>query len=269
MIIRQEIQSFMEDPAYRPMTKEDLALHFNLPISEFRDFFELLKQMEKESILIRTKKDKYMLLKDNENYVKGEIQRHEKGFGFVIPEDKNEEDVYLSPENLKNLMHKDKVLVRKLPGGKGNRVEGEIVRVLERSKETIVGTFHKEKNFGMVVADDKRAYFDIFIPKGKTNGAKEDDKVVVELEAYPTRKKNPQGRVIQVLGNKNAIGTDVLSIIYQHELPVEFPEDVLQQAEYISFDLPKDELNHRENFADLLTVTIDGATAKILMMPSV
>ena len=123
--------------------------------------------------------------------------------------------------------------------------------MLERFKEIIVGTFHKEKNYGIVIADDARAYFNIMIPKGKINGAKEEDKVVVEIERFSEGQKKPQGRIIQVIGNKNEMGTDILSIIYQHELPIEFPGAVLKEVQNIDQKVHPGSLKKRTDFSEL------------------
>lgn len=262
MFIREEIQKFMDDEGYEPMTKEELVLHYDLPISEYRMFFDLLKSMERESIIIQTQKGKYLLTKNSSEYFTGIAQRNSGGFGFVSTENENGEDIYISKQNMKNVMHKDKVFGKHINNKSGNKPEGKILRVLERSKETIVGTFHKEKNYGIVIADDARAYFNIMIPKGKINGAKEEDKVVVEIERFSEGQKKPQGRIIQVIGNKNEMGTDILSIIYQHELPIEFPGAVLKEVQNIDQKVHPGSLKKRTDFSELFTVTMDGAEAK-------
>ncbi|MEK1829717.1 hypothetical protein AAAC51_13265 [Priestia megaterium] len=112
----------------------------------------------------------------------------------------------------------------------GARREGTIVKILERGTQQIVGTYTQSKNFGFVIADDKKIAGDIFIPKAARNGAVEGHKVVVELTTYPEGRMNAEGKVIQILGHKNDPGIDIISVIHKHGLPQEFPADALTQA---------------------------------------
>ena len=128
----------------------------------------------------------------------------------------------------------------------------------------MVGTFEKDKNFGFVVPDDKRIYQDIFIPKEEIKDAKNGYKVVVEMVRWPQKRRNPEGRIIEVLGHKDDVGTDILSIIRQFQLPEEFPEEVQEAAKKIPQTISEDEIKKRKDYRQLKVITIDGADAKDL-----
>lgn len=146
----------------------------------------------------------------------------------------------------------------------GKKCEGEIIRILERANKTIIGTYEDSKNFGFVVADDRRIYQDVFIPKEEKSDAKNGQVVVAEITVWPEKRRNPEGRIIEVLGNKGDKGIDILSIIRSNKLPEEFPLKVENYAENIPEEIPAEEYERREDLRDLKIVTIDGEDAKDL-----
>ncbi len=262
MSIRENILEFMENKEYKPMLKEELAIEFGIEKGDTKPFYKILDSMEKEGVLIRNNKDKYGLI--NSDYlVVGKLQGHEKGFGFVIPNDKTKNDVFIPAENMNSAMNGDIVvanLTRRQEGGR--RQEGEIVRILERANETIIGTFEDNGNFGFLIPDEHRIVYDIFIPKAQTAGAKNKQKVVVEITRWPELRRNPEGKVIEILGFLSEKGTDILSVIRQFKLPEDFPPKVQQQAEIVEEALTERDLEGREDLRGLTTFTIDGADAK-------
>jgi ribonuclease R len=186
-----------------------------------------------------------------------------KGFGFVRCEDLDE-DIFIPEENVKDAMHGDTVLVRTSPFAGGRRVEGEIRKILQRGTEEAVGTFRKSKNFGFVVPDNRKFTKDLFIEKGNDGGASDGDKVVVKILDYGSKKSKPSGRITEILGNENDPGTDILSIARGADIPMEFPEKVLKQADRISDQLLPGDFAGREDLRKWKTVTIDGPDAKDL-----
>ncbi len=142
--------------------------------------------------------------------------------------------------------------------------KGEIIRILERGNKTVIGIYEDSKNFGFVVSDDKKIYQDIFIPKGDKNGAKTGQVVIAEIVTYPEKRRNPEGRVIEILGNKEDKGIDILTIIKKNKLPEEFPPKVQSYADNISEAIPEEEYKRRKDLRDLTIVTIDGEDAKDL-----
>lgn len=262
MTVKEKIMKFMDDDNYAPMSKEDLAAEFDIGKPDLKKFYEVIYQMEKEGLVVKTKSEKYGLI-DNEYLITGKLQGHEKGFGFLIPVDKTREDVFIPAENMNGAMHGDKVIVNiTRRGDEDKREEGEIINILERKNTTIVGTFEDNKNFGFVVPDERKIGYDIFIPKARSKGAKTNQKVVVEITTWPMARRNPEGKVIEVLGYLSEQGTDILSIIRQFELPEGFPKQVKQIAQSIPQEVEREEAEKREDLRALNTFTIDGADAK-------
>ncbi len=252
----------MEEKQYKPMLKEELAVAFNMGMEDLKKFYDVLKGLEKEGVIIRAKNDRYGLI-DNDYLVTGKLDGHEKGFGFLISEDKDREDIFIPAENMNGAMNGDKVIVnitRRKEGDK--REEGEVIRILERKNTTIVGTFEDNKSFGFVVPDDHKIGYDIFIPKARTQGAKTNQKVVVEITTWPEARRNPEGKVVEVLGYLSEKGTDILSIIRQFDLPEEFPTQVKRIAQEIDQEVNMEEAKRRVDLRDLNTFTIDGFDAK-------
>lgn len=264
MTIRLKITELMEEKNYKPMLKEELSIHFDIEKKDRQDFYKILEGLEKEGIIIKAKNERYGLL-SSEYLITGVLEGHERGFGFVVPKEKTRGDVFIPAENMNGAMHGDKVvatITKRQEAGK--REEGEIIRILERSTKTIVGTFEDNKNFGFVIPDEHKISYDIFIPKSQTKNAKTNQKVVIEILTWPEARRNPEGRVVEVLGFLEDKGTDILSIIRQFDLPEKFPSKVEEIAASIPLEVQLDELEGRVDLRDLNTFTIDGFDAKDL-----
>lgn len=260
-IIEQKVLNLLSSDGVIPLYEEQLLDQLDLTMEEEDRLHEVLDLMVRQGKLVLTKKKKYAIPEDL-GFLSGRLQGNAKGFGFFIP-DNGDEDVYISAENLNGAMHNDRVLIRLLKRN-GRSKEGEVVKILERANKTVVGTFERDKNFGFVVPDDKRIYQDIFIPKDEIKDVKNGYKVVVELVRWPHKRRNPEGRIIEVLGHKDDVGTDIVSIIRQYNLPEEFPEEVQKAARKIPQTIPEEEIRRRKDLRHLRIVTIDGADAKDL-----
>lgn len=264
MNTKEKLVEFMKEKAYKPMSKEELTRIFSINKEEERDFHGILEVMEKEGLVIKTKQNRYGI-PEKMNLVVGKLQGNARGFGFVIPVNEGTADIFVPAAELNGALHGDKVVARITHKGKSSKShEGEIIRILERVNQTIVGTFENSKSFGFVVADDTRISMDIFVPKSEKNGARTDQKVVVEITKWPEKRRNPEGRVIEILGYKDDVGTDIRAIIKQFKLPEEFPQNVLNQAENIPEEIPKSEIINRVDLRGEKIFTIDGADAKDL-----
>lgn len=263
MNIREAVIEFMREKAYKPMSIYELANAFNISKNEFMIFEDSIKEMERDGEIIRTRTD-HLGLPEKMGLVAGKLQGHQKGYGFVIPET-NESDVFIAIANMNGAMHGDKVIAKVTKEEmEGKRREGEIIRILQRGNKTIIGTYEDSENFGFVVADDKRIYQDIFIPKNERNGAKTGQIVIVEITSWPDKRRNPEGKIVQILGNKGDRGIDILTIIKKYGLPEEFPAKVERYAENIPNEIPEEEYKRREDLRELRMVTIDGEDAKDL-----
>ncbi len=264
MNIRDVIVDYMETKEYRPMLREELSIHFGIDKNESKEFYKVLEGLEKDGILVRNQNNRYGLL--NTDYlVVGKLEGHEKGFGFVLSKDKEREDVFITAENMNGAMNGDTVIANILKKSEaGKREEGEIIRILERANKVLVGTFEDNNNFGFLIPDDQKISYDVFIPKAHTKGALDNQKVVVEITKWPEARRNPEGKVIEVLGFLSDPGTDILSIIRQFDLPETFPENVQAAAESVADSISEKDIEGRTDLRHLKTFTIDGADAKDL-----
>ncbi|NLK01026.1 MAG: VacB/RNase II family 3'-5' exoribonuclease, partial [Clostridia bacterium] len=260
MIKKEELIAYMEKGSYKPMAAQELIN--SLGIDDIQGFLRLLNTLEKDGRIVFTRKHRYGL-PERMGLVIGRLHGNRKGFGFVIPNDPVCRDIHISLDNMNGAMHNDRVMVR-LNHSRKAHPEGEVIRVLERANNQVVGTFEKSKNFGFVVPDDTRIYHDVFIPLGEEEEAGNFDKVVVEITRWPQKHRSPEGRVVEVLGRSGMPGVDILSIIRKFNLPLEFPKKVLKVVDVIPQEVTEGDLEGRRDLRSLKTVTIDGADAKDL-----
>jgi len=261
---KERILAYIRSEAYIPMKRRDLRVMMDVPQEDRPAFEELLQQLIDEGHLFETRKGKLASPKDLQ-MATGSFIGHARGFGFVTP-DEGGEDVFIPASETMGAMQKDKVLYKVLhKAEKGKKADGVIVKILERGQQRIVGTFEaSNKGFGFVVADDKKIPKDIFISKSYTKGAVSGHKVVVEIIDYGEDRRNPEGKVIEILGHVNDPGVDILSVIRRYELAVEFPEEVYAEIEGLETEVKEEDKIGREDIRDWLTITIDGEDAKDL-----
>ncbi len=263
MEIKEILISFMTEQAYKPMNLKELSRVFDIRKGDMKEFTNLLAEMEQDGDIVKTRTE-YYGIPEKMGLVIGKFQGHQRGFGFVIA-DEDRPDIFIPADNVNGAMNGDRVLAKVLKEeNKGKKCEGEIARIVERSNKTIIGTYEDSKNFGFVVADDKRIAQDIFIPKAERNGAKTGQIVIAEITEWPEQRRNPEGRIIEILGNKGDKGIDILTIIKKHKLPEEFPPKVEAYADNIAEEIPEEEYKRRTDLRDLRMVTIDGEDAKDL-----
>ncbi|WP_168118881.1 ribonuclease R [Paenibacillus sp. HB172176] len=263
----QELLDFMRETAYRPMTYQELEQHFGIEgAAEFKAFLQLLNKLEDEGKVLRTRTERYGV-PERMNLLRGKVQAHAKGFAFLLPDEKDHGDVYLHANDLKSAMNGDTVLVRITSKSEsGGRIEGEVVRVVQRAITQIVGVFEDHEAYGFVIPDDKRINRDIFIPRDGFQGAVTGQKVVVRIVSYPEGRSAAEGEILEILGHKNDPGVDILSIIRKHQLPEGFPEDVMAEAEAAPNVITEAEIREqgRRDLREEVIVTIDGEDAKDL-----
>ena len=199
-----------------------------------------------------------------ENCIKGVFRGNEKGFGFVKI-DGQDEEIYISRGNTKDAVNGDEVLIKIINDTvEGNRKEGKIVKTINHKRNEIVGTFTKRKNFGFVVPDDREFNTDIFISKKSFNKAKNNQKVVVKITKFPQGNKSAEGEITEIIGGINEAGVDMLSLIKEYNLPYEFPDDVILEAQKVENKITKKDLQNRLDLRSKNMFTIDGEDAKDL-----
>lgn len=264
MSIKEKIVEFMRESAYSPMLEEELINALEIEGKEKKVFGKLLSEMEQEGLIIKTRKKRYGV-PERMGLIVGRLESHSRGYGFVVSELEEVRDVFIPSNFMNGGMHRDKVIARiNNMGSDSKKCEGEIIRILERANSEIVGTYEDSRNFGFVVPDDNKLSMDVFIPKGERNGAKTGSKVVCEITKWPEARRNPEGRIIEVLGDKDDVGTDILAIMRQYKLDPDFPEEVMDEVNAIPEEIPEDEIKRRVDLRHIKMVTIDGADAKDL-----
>ena len=215
-----------------------------------------------DSRIKETEKGKYIISLNIEGTLTGTIDFNQAGNAYVRVDGVND-DVFIHSKNVKDAIQGDKVLIVTY-NFKGKKMEGSVLEVLERKRDTFVGTFQliKHKEFGFVVCDKKHINTDIFIPLGKNGGANEGDKVVVKMTEWRSGEKNPTGEIISVLGVPGDHETEIHSILAEYGLPYSFPEEVEREAQEIDQRILESEVEKRRDMRNICTFTIDPKDAK-------
>ena len=264
---KKVICDLMEDSFYVPMKEKELAMFLQVNPKEREEFKRILNELLEENKIQISKRGKYT--KSTKKRITGIYIANSRGFGFVEPDGKETdpsiEDIFIPEGCNATAMHQDKVEVEIVSKAKGKqRQEGVVVRILERGMKQIVGFYQDSKNYGFVVPDSTKILEDVFIPKERSMGAMNGHKVVVEITDYGKSGKNPEGKVIEILGHINDPGVDILSIVKGYDIPTEFPEKVMRQAERIPLTVSDADREGRRDLRDVQMVTIDGEDAKDL-----
>lgn len=249
---------------YVPMKEKELAIMLQVSKEDRGELNRILNELLAEGKLSLTKKGKFVKAKHTDKELIGTFISHPKGFGFVEV-DGREEDLYV-PENYVNgAFHKDTVKVSLLSGKSGRRQEAQVIEILARGMKQIVGVFDKSnKNYGFVIPDNTKISEDVFVPSERSKGAVSGHKVVCEITDYGKNNRKPEGKITEILGHVNDPGVDIMSIVKGYELPVEFSEKIMRQAENVSNEVSEADMAGRRDLRDVQMVTIDGEDAKDL-----
>lgn len=196
------------------------------------------------------------------NYVIGKIQINRSGTAFVVTENKEDDDVFISEANLSNALHSDIVKVVLFPARSNRKPEGQVVEIVERSKKQLVGTIQINRGLAIFTPDTLAFRRDILIPGRLLNGAKSGEKVVVSIVDWEAGTRNPIGKVIHVLGKPGENEVEMNSILAEFDFPLSFPEEVVRASELISPVIAESEIQKRRDFRNVITFTIDPEDAK-------
>ncbi len=275
--IREKVLALLRAPDYRPRDRNEIARELGLKGRESVSVRKTLRELENGGEIVRIRKNRYVLPSEAD-LVTGKLSIHQAGYGFLVPEKAGEPDVFIATENTGTAMTGDRVVARisrdvpprraKVRAGQAfkSRSEGRVIRILERARDTIVGTLQHSRNFYYVVPDDPRLVHDVYVqvppreklPKAPTRG----DKVVVRLEAWESRHVNPEGEIIEVLGAATAPGIDMLSIVRKYDLPTAFPKSVIDEANRIPQSVEQRMVDGRDDLRDKFIVTVDPDDAR-------
>ncbi|MEK6729378.1 MAG: RNB domain-containing ribonuclease, partial [Planctomycetota bacterium] len=272
MINTSAIIQFIRSKKYSPMSAAELAEHFEISDAEYKPFCDILHSMEFSGDMVMVKQKQYADPKKVHLRV-GTLDCNPRGFGFVVPvkrENEDEEDVYVPGEDLGSAMHGDLVVVR-LPTTalvprkrreKQRRTVGQIVNVLRRENECVVGTFKKSKRLLYVVPDNPRLFRDVYIAEDVSKDAKPGEKVLARITEWPTRHLSPEGEVTEILGEEGDPKVDLHSIIHQFKLPNSFTKKTLDEAKSLAKNVSRNEIQDRLDLRQKLIITIDPEDAK-------
>src|SRR5574344_1134450 len=193
----------------------------------------------------------------NKKSVIGTVDMKPTGKAYIIPEDKNMEDIFIQASNVHRALHGDIVKVLLFPNRKNRKPEGEIVEIIERSQKQIVGTIRKERAFSYFIPDSANMPVNIIIPNADLKNAQNNDKVVAKITDWSKLSKNPFGSVTQVLGKQGDNNVEMNAILAEFEIPLAFPEAIEQEAAKIDTRILDSEINRRRDFRNTFTITID------------
>ena len=263
MLSREQIVKLLREKVTHPATSRELIRILKVPREEHATFRRLLKALVSTGELIETKGGR-VGLPDKMDLVVGRLTLHSAGYGFVVPDKAGGDapDVYVSAANIKEAMHGDRVLARIERRTSEDRVEGRIIRVLERGNSTIVGRFDRdESGLGFVKPFDRRVVTDVHVPSGQSAEAEPGEMVVVQITTWPTPSRGPVGKVIEVLGDIDEQGVDTEIIIRKYGIPDAHGEAAIDEARKFGAVTARD-LAGRTDFRHTVTVTIDGEHAR-------
>ncbi len=249
---------------YVPMKEKELAIMLQVSKEDRGELNRILNELLAEGKLSLTKKGKFVKAKHTDKDLIGTFISHQKGFGFVEV-DGRDEDLYIPEDYVNGAFHKDTVKVSLLSGKSGKRQEAQVVEILARGMKQIVGIYDKSnKNYGFVISDNTKISVDVFVPTERSKGAVSGHKVVCEITDYGKNNRKPEGKITEILGHVNDPGVDIMSIVKGYELPVEFSEKIMRQAENVSNEVSETDMAGRRDLRDVKMVTIDGEDAKDL-----
>ncbi|MDP2806443.1 MAG: ribonuclease R [Gallionellaceae bacterium] len=243
-----------------PVEQEELCGIFHIQLDEEDLFNRRLRAMERDGQIMRNRK-RAICVMDKLDLVKGKVQGHPDGFGFLIPED-GSDDLVLSAKEMHKVLHGDTVMARVGGTDRRGRREASIVEVLEHGTNRLVGRVYEEHGIRFVVAENRRISQDILVAPGEHINAQVGQVVVLEILSQPSKHSQPVGKIIEVLGNYADPGMEIEIALRKHDLPNEFPPEAKHQAEQFSSTVPDADYAGREDVRQLPLVTIDGETAR-------
>ena len=221
---------------------------------------DILDEMVEEDFLLLDEKGHYKL--NNHGIIlTGTFQRKSNGKNTFVP-DEGGEPIFIAERRSAHAMHGDKVKISLTAKRKGRKVEGEVIEIIQRAKETFVGTLRVEKNYAFLLTEDRTLANDIFVPRDMLKGGKDGDKAVVKVTKWPEDAKNPIGKVVDILGQAGDNTTEMHAILAEFGLPYVYPKNVEAAADQISDVITPEDYAEREDFRDITTFTIDPKDAK-------
>jgi len=264
MIKSENVLDYMRQESYRPLGYSELMTVLDLDAHDEAQFAKVMGQLEKEGEILRTRKDKYGLPEKMNTY-RGIIKLSQRGYGILVTDQSDTEDIFVYGRNLNGAMHEDQVLVRiHQRSGPNQRPEGEVIRAITRANTELVGTYEKRRNLAQVIPDDSRQIYPVYVKADSKLKVRNGDKVLVRITSFPDKDRYPEGKIVEVFGRKGLPGVDLRIVIKKHGLREVFPPGVIEEAERAAQPVPEEVIIQRRDLRDLRMVTIDGEDAKDL-----
>lgn len=253
------IVKLFEKNADSQLTHKQVCTLLDLRENELRKLtYTLLQELAESRVLTMVSHNTFIYNSNAEIY-EGIIDMTARGAGYVIV-DELEKDIFVPEQYTGQAMDGDRVKVKLTPSKK--RLEGKVMEVINRERSIFVGTLQLHEKFAFLVPDNARIGTDIFIPKEKLNGALNGERVMVKITVWPKTASNPYGEVIECLGQKTANDAEMISILCNHSIPIQFPNPVIAEAEQVTMDLDEEEIKRRLDIRHINTFTIDPVDAK-------
>lgn len=263
-ITSEYILTYMRQASYRPLSYRDLREALELTDEDESKFSAIIGKLEKEGEIVRTRRDKYGL-PGMMNIYRGIIKLSQRGYGILVPDQPDAQEIFVYGRNLNGAMHGDRVMVRIQERATADqRPEGEVIRAIERANQELVGTIQKGHHTLHVIPDDPRQIYPINVKPRKNLSVKKGDKVLVKITSWPDKNKYPEGTIVEVFGRQGQPGVDLQIVIKKHALREKFPPTVIDEAQKVTVPVSSEEIARRRDLRDLRTITIDGEDAKDL-----
>jgi ribonuclease R len=247
--------------ATHPLSYGEIIESLDVAGTDTVKFNSILKKLLDSGTIVKIKGNRYGT-PSKMNLVLGRVQVHPDGYGFIIPDDKAEEDLYVKPRQLKEVMHGDIVIARKQISRRTKKTEGKIIRVVKRGNTHVIGRFERKKKFGYLVPLNRSIIHDVYIPIEDSMDTPNGAVASAKITKYPTSHLNPEGKIVKVFGDINDPAVEIEAVLYKHQIKSEFPQDVLKQSDKITLDISKKETAKRVDLRKIPTFTIDGEKAK-------
>ncbi len=272
MVSRDQVLAMMRERVHHPAAMRELLQTLKIPRDERTSFKRHIKSLVASGDLIQIRGHRFGLPEKMDLHV-GRLQTHHAGYGFVLPERPLDSggDIYVAGQHLNDAMHGDRVVVRIERIKDGGRVEGRVIRILDRASAWLVGRYERDDaarsdsrptGMGYVVPFDRRVLMDIFVPPGHEGGASPGDMVSVEITRWPTSTRGAIGRVAEVLGNIDAPGVDTEIIIRKYGIADAHSPEAIAEAVRLGATVAEKDIRGRTDFRQVPTVTIDGEHAR-------
>lgn len=261
MNAKQSLFSAFEEGGLAGKTATEILKILNIPYREKKRLTDLLDELVEEGRLFQNDGGRYGTM-EQLGLIKGTLRGHERGFAFLVPEDKDAypNDFFIPHVGLHGALHGDTVLIERVFNRSDD--EGAVVKILERGYSTVVGTFRRDRRAGVLIPDEKKLATEIYIPLSACANIPNHVKAVAKITSYP-HGKCPGGEIVEVLGDEEDFFAEELSIIRSYGLREEFPPKVEREANRQAARLiTEEEISKRRDLREKIVVTIDGADTR-------